>query len=228
MFEYCIGSCPPGRQQFGRSHSFSHHYDHRHHRYNYRKRCSDECAGIPTERWNSLREQKKSLIERNETLARENQTLKCDLQASTQENSHLLACNQHMINEMDELRRSRALDSDTAEKFLRRVQTLKLEVDEKDRDIQGLKEKNDTLSRRVCVMTDTITDQNQRISEITKKRDDYKKTLEDVNSRLEKTRRMLTARLRDLNERNALIDEQYRTIRRYEITLPPRRRYSLV
>ncbi|KAI0853902.1 hypothetical protein F5Y00DRAFT_257202 [Daldinia vernicosa] len=226
MFEYCIRSCPPGRQQFTRSHSFSHHHDH--HRYHYRTRCSDDCAGISNEKWNSLREQKKGLIERNEVLTRENQTLKYDLQASTQENSRLLTYNQQMLNEIEELKRTRALDAETAERFRRRVQAIKLEVDQKDKDIQGLKKENDILSKRVCVMTETISDQNQRIMNYKKRQDDYQATLDEVNGRLEKAKRILAARRRDLDERNAQFDEQYRILRRYETSSPPRRRCSFV
>ncbi|KAI2773694.1 hypothetical protein F4815DRAFT_450250 [Daldinia loculata] len=226
MFEYCIRSCPPGRQQFTRSHSFSHHHDH--HRYHYRTRCSDDCAGISIEKLNSLREQNKGLIERNDVLTRENQTLKYDLQASTQENSRLLACNRQMIDEIEELRRTRSLDSETAERFRRRVQAIKLEVDQKDKDIQGFKKENEILSKRVCVMTETISDQNQRIMNYKKRQDDYQTTLDDVNSRLEKTKRILAARRRDLDERNAQFEEQCRMLHRYETTIPSRRRYSFV
>ncbi|OTB12042.1 hypothetical protein K445DRAFT_205187 [Daldinia sp. EC12] len=231
MFEYCVRTYTPDRQHFTRSQSFSHHHDHRP-RYQYRSRCFDGCAEIPLEKWNSIREQKKDLMERNDVLTRENQTLKNDLQASTQENSRLVAHHQQMLEEIEELRRTRGLDAEAAERFRRRVQTLKMEVDKKDKDILDLRRDNETLSKRVCVMTETISTLHQRISEKAaankKRRDDYQKTVDDYTCRLEKARRTLADRRRELDERDALIDEQCRMLRRYETTIPPRRRYSFV
>ncbi|KAI1471766.1 uncharacterized protein F4812DRAFT_191471 [Daldinia caldariorum] len=231
MLEYCIRTYHPGRQPFTRSQSFSHHHDHRT-RYQYRSRCFDGCAEIPLEKWNSMREQKKDLMERNDVLTRENQALKNDLQASTQENSRLLSHNQQMIEEIEELRRTRNLDAEATERFRRRVQALKLEVEQKDRDLLDLRRNNDTLNKRVGVMTETISALHQRISDKAacskKRRDDYQKTVDEVTGRLDRARRDLAARLRELDEKDALIDEQCHMLRRYETTIPARRRYSFV
>ncbi|KAL7624130.1 hypothetical protein AAE478_005687 [Parahypoxylon ruwenzoriense] len=233
MFEYRIRTGPSGRQCFVRSHSFSHHHDDPHHRYHYRTRCFDSCAGISLEQWNILCEQNKNFVASNETLTRDNQTLKSDLEASNQENQRLHAFNQQMIDEVGELRRSRSRDSENSERFRRRVAALKTEVDNKDKEIERLEKENTTLSARVRVLTQTVSDGAQRIVELTaslsrwrKRADDFQSSLEDIKSRYEKTRRFLATRTSDLEDSNALVEEQRRVIQRLETTLPSRRRYS--
>ncbi|KAI1403525.1 hypothetical protein F4819DRAFT_484600 [Hypoxylon fuscum] len=236
MFEYRIKTTPTGRQQFVRSQSFSHHHDHHHHRHHFRTRCFDNCAGISLEQWNSLCEQEKTLIASNDTLTRENQTLKGDLQASTQENTRLLAYNQQLADEVDGLRRSHSHDGENTERFRRRVAALRTEVESKDREVHRLERDNDTLATRVRVLSQTVSDHARRIADMSaklvnwqKRADDFQSLWEDMSSRYEKARRMLAASTREVDEKNILIEDQRRLIRRLEGTLPPtRRRYSCV
>ncbi|KAI2632482.1 hypothetical protein GGS26DRAFT_77945 [Hypomontagnella submonticulosa] len=216
MLEYCIRTVP-ARQHFVRSHSFSHHHDH--HRHHYRTRCFDNCAGISLEKWNKLCEQNKDLIANNDILSRENQTLKADLQTSTQETSRLVAYSQQLYDELAGLRRSHTHDGENMGRFARRVADLKTEIDNKDKHIHRLE-------KRVDVLTGTVSDTNQEISYWRGAADDFESRLSDVTRRLEKAKRLLSERARELDQSNAIVEDQRRTIRRLETTLPHRRHYS--
>ncbi|KAI4870539.1 hypothetical protein F4820DRAFT_402551 [Hypoxylon rubiginosum] len=236
MFEYRIKTTPTGRQQFVRSQSFSHHHDHDHHRHHYRTRCFDNCAGISLDQWNTLCGQNKTLIGDNDALTRENQTLKSDLQATSQENGRLIAYNQQMIDEIEVLRRSHSHDSDTTERFRRRVAALKTEVDNKDREIRRIEKENDTFATRIRVLTQTVSDHARRIADMTtdlinweKRSDKFEGWYNDMKSKFENVRRLVASQTRELDDKNILIEEQRRMIRRLETALPPpRRRYSCV
>ncbi|KAI6085601.1 hypothetical protein F4821DRAFT_146031 [Hypoxylon rubiginosum] len=234
MFEYRIKTSPTGRQQFVRSQSFSHHRDHdHHHRHHYRTRCFDNCAGISLDQWNTLCNQNTTLIKDNDALTRENETLKSDLQATTQENGRLLAYNQQMIDEIEGLRRSHSHDGENSERFRRRVAALKTEVEKKDREIHRLEKENDTFAKRVRVLTQTVSDHARRIADMTtdliaweKRCDKFESLFSEMKSNYEKTKRFLASRMRELDEKNILIEDQVRIIRRLETSLPSRRRYS--
>ncbi|KAI0181604.1 hypothetical protein GGR52DRAFT_45529 [Hypoxylon sp. FL1284] len=229
MYEYRIKTSPSGRQQFVRSQSFTHHHDHDydHHRYHYRTRCFENCAGISLEQWNTLRGQNKSLMSDNETLTRENQALKTDLQTTSQENGRLVAYNQQMMEEIEGLRRSRSHDSDNSERFRRRVAALKTEVESKNKSIHHLEKENNTLAKRVGVLTQTVSDHAKRISDATADLIKLEGWYDNLKSKYEKVRRVLASQTRELDEKNILIEDQRRMIRRLETSLPPtRRRYS--
>ncbi|KAI1136822.1 hypothetical protein F5Y05DRAFT_415073 [Hypoxylon sp. FL0543] len=213
MFEYRIKSFPSGRQQFVRSSSF---HDH-HHRHHYRTRCFDNCAGISLEQWNGLCEQNKAFIASNEALTRENQSLKSDLQAAALENASLATHNKELVEEVVSLRRSHSHDGETAERFRRRIAALRTELDGKEREIHHLDRENKTLATRVRVLTETVSGMYN-----------WEREAERLRALLEKTRRLLSARNRELNESEAVVEEQRRRLRRLETTLPARRRFSFV
>ncbi|KAI0837447.1 hypothetical protein F5Y06DRAFT_297776 [Hypoxylon sp. FL0890] len=215
MFEYRIKASPSGRP-FVRSSSFHDHHHH-HHRHHFRTRCFDTCAGISLEQWNSLCEQNKAFIASNEALTRENQSLKDDLEASTQENSTLTSYNKELLDEVVSLRRSHSHDSETTERFRRRIAALRTELDNQDREIGRLDKENKTLATRVRVLTETVSGSYN-----------WEREAERLRGLLEKTRRMLSARNRELNESEAIVEDQRRRLRRLETTLPPRRRFSFV
>ncbi|KAI0384847.1 hypothetical protein F5Y04DRAFT_222370 [Hypomontagnella monticulosa] len=215
MFEYCIRTAP-ARQHFVRSNSFSHHHDHHRH---YRTRCFDNCAGISLEKWNKLCDQNKDLITSNDSLARENQTLKADLQTSTQETSRLVAYNQQLYDENLGLRRSLTHDGENMGRFVRRVADLKTEVEHKEERIRYL-------DKRVDVLSETVTEANRQISSWRKTADDVETRLTDVTRRLKEAKRLLGERTRELDQSNAIVEDQRRTIRRLETMFPPRRHYS--
>ncbi|KAI1372243.1 hypothetical protein F4677DRAFT_268700 [Hypoxylon crocopeplum] len=218
MFEYRVRTTASGRPQFLRSYSFSHHDNHHHHRH-HRTRCFDNCAGIALEDWNSLCEQNKDFIARNETLTRENQTLKGDLRTSNQERDRLFTYSQQLKDEIDGLRRSYSHDGDRAARFSRRVADLSTEVEKKDRDIRRLEKNNTILDKRVHVLSDTVSEKNQEISDLASE-------LLGWQRRYEKARRMLEIRTRELDERNLFVDEQHRMICHLKSTLPSRPRYN--
>ncbi|KAI1389009.1 uncharacterized protein F4822DRAFT_429623 [Hypoxylon trugodes] len=223
MFEYYIRTSPTSR----RTNSYHFHHDHRDHshshRHHYRTRCFDNCAGISLEQWNTLCDQNKSVLASNEALTCENQTLKNDLSTSNAENARLVACNQQLGDEIEGLRRS--LDrGENAERFRRRVAALRAEVGGKEKDVHRLEKdnaslvkENATLTTRVKVLTETVSGLFG-----------FERLYEDFKERYEKARRLLAARTKELDESNALVDEQRRMLRRYETPLPPRRRYSFV
>ncbi|KAI2632176.1 hypothetical protein GGR54DRAFT_634943 [Hypoxylon sp. NC1633] len=235
MFEYRVRTSPSGRQLFERSYSFSHnhdHHDHHHHRHHHRTRCFDNCAGISLEQWNSLCQQNKDFIASNDVLTRENQTLKSDLQVTAQENHRLIASNNQMIDEIESLRRSHSHDGENTDKFRRRITALRTEVEHKDRELRHLEKENATLSTRVGVLSQTIKDQARRISDLTshlfswqKRSDDFQNLFEDVRSRHEKTKRVL-ARTQELDNGNAIVAEQRRSIHRLKSPLPSRSYYT--
>ncbi|KAI2611514.1 uncharacterized protein GGS25DRAFT_483036 [Hypoxylon fragiforme] len=230
MFEYRYRTSPSGRQQFGRSYSFSHHHDN--HRHHHRPRCFDNCAGISVEQWNSLCQQNKDFIASNDVLSRENQTLKAQLQAAIKENGRLHARNQQLAEEIHGLRRSHSHDGENAEKFRRRMASLRTEIESKEKEIQQLNKKNETFTTRVDVLTQTVSDQHRRISELSKQLDRQKRAgdsqalFEDVKARLESIKHILKTRNRELAESNAIVEDQRRTIHRLESSTPSHHRYA--
>ncbi|KAI1506371.1 hypothetical protein F5X99DRAFT_422986 [Biscogniauxia marginata] len=218
MPEY-VRITPSGRQQFVRSHSFSHHHHH-HHRSRYLPRCPDNCASISVEQWEKLCDQNKDLFSLKEALTRENETLKNEVQAVNTENIRLRELNQQLDGEVHELRRALSRDGDNTDRFRRRVAALKAELDQKEHALRHLEKENATLGVRVRELTRTVTDQGDEIAALL----GWKRRCEDFERRYEKARRSLADHAAELKEYKIVIDEQ-RYVRRRD-SVPRRHWYS--
>ncbi|KAI2467254.1 hypothetical protein F4781DRAFT_314882 [Annulohypoxylon bovei var. microspora] len=221
MFEYIIKTSPSGRNL--------HHHHHHEHRYRSHPRCSDTCAGVSVEKWNGLVEQNQDLTSSNETLTREAQSLKAELQTAVQENARLSTSNQHLVDEVSSLRRSRSVDSETAAGFRRRIAALNKEVDGKDAEIESLKKKKGYLATRVDVLSETVKSESHAVADLTKRLLDWQAQAALLRDAYKRYKCLFHASERDLKDSKALVKEQQRMLRHWENPLSPRgRRYSCI
>ncbi|KAI5863567.1 hypothetical protein GGS23DRAFT_540082 [Durotheca rogersii] len=260
MFAYRIRPAPSGRQNFARSRSQYHRHDHHRHNH-YQPRCFDNCAGVSVEEWNEVCQRNKTTSGSHEALTRENETLKYEnetlrdnnralkednktlrddnlalkdaLETSAEENKRLQAGAETLVSELEGLRLARSRDSESSERYRRRVAALKADVEGQARELERRGRENGTLSARVRVLTETVSDGARRAADLAASRDRWRKRaddlqtlLDDLRGRYERARRSLAARSSDLADRDILVEEQRRTIHRLETAIPSRRRYS--
>ncbi|RYP66274.1 hypothetical protein DL770_008833 [Monosporascus sp. CRB-9-2] len=216
-----VKSRPSREYEFVRSKSFSfghreHHHHHDRHHYRRVHICPKNCAGISFDEWNAVVRENRSLSTLNESTTRQNESLKCDLRNAKEEIHRLNAANKLLSEENEQLRCSLSHDGENAEKFRRRVAAMKIELEKKDHTIYHLEDENTSLAAKIRELNDA----SGKIAELASEVSHWKKRSAETLDMVKRFETGYDRVLRDLDKKEALIDQYRHKIRHLEGLLP--------
>ncbi|RYP04612.1 hypothetical protein DL764_004349 [Monosporascus ibericus] len=217
-----VKSRPSREYEFVRSKSFSfghrEHHHHHHDRHHYRRVhiCPKNCAGISCDEWNAVVRENRRLSTLNESTTRQNESLKCELRNAKEEIHRSNAANKLLSEENEQLRSSLSHDGENAEKFRRRVAAMKIELEKKDHTICHLESENASLAAKIRELNDVTG----KIAELASEVSYWKKRSAETLDMAKRFETGYDRVLRDLDQKEALIDQYRHKIRHLEGLLP--------
>ncbi len=168
-----------------------------------------------------LRENR-TLFTRNENTGRENQTLKKDLQTTKDEVQRSRASNQQLSDENHQLRKSLLNDGgDNADKLRRRVESMTVEIGNKDYTIYRIEKENASLTAKIRDLTDYARDNTaDKIADLSSEVAHWKQRAADTLDLVKRFENGYDRVLKDLDKQHGLIDQYRSKIRHLEGLVP--------